>query len=79
MLFRSVEPDRERARRDGLLHVAEDDALLRGRQLAHEGVKAVLNKKANKPIERRLDTGVELVKKDNIDTPKIQNLIKERK
>lgn len=48
-------------------------------KMGYEGVKAVLNKKANKPIERRMDTGVELVKKDNLDTPKIQNLIKERK
>lgn len=48
-------------------------------KMGYEGVKAVLNQKAGKPIERRMDTGVELVKKDNIDTPKIQNLIKERK
>ncbi|MFN7927021.1 MAG: substrate-binding domain-containing protein [Blastocatellia bacterium] len=48
-------------------------------KMGYEGVRAVLNKKAGKPIERRLDTGVELVKKDNIDTPKIQNLVKERK
>jgi ribose transport system substrate-binding protein len=48
-------------------------------KMGYEGVKAALNKKANKPVERRLDTGVELVKKDNLDTPKIQNLIKERK
>lgn len=48
-------------------------------KMGYEGVKAVLNKKAGKPVERRLDTGVELVKKDNLDTPKIQNLIKERK
>ncbi|HEX4946971.1 MAG TPA: substrate-binding domain-containing protein [Blastocatellia bacterium] len=48
-------------------------------KMGYEGVKAVLNHKAGKPVERRLDTGVELVKKDNLDTPKIQNLLKERK
>ena len=48
-------------------------------KMGYEGVKAVLNKKANKPVERRLDTGVELVTKDNLETAKIQNLIKERK
>jgi ribose transport system substrate-binding protein len=48
-------------------------------KMGYEGVKAALNQKAGKPVERRLDTGVELVKKDNLDMPKIQNLIKERK
>ena len=48
-------------------------------KMGYEGVKAALNQKAGKPVERRLDTGVELVKKDNIDTPKMQNLIKDRK
>lgn len=48
-------------------------------KMGYEGVKAALNQKANKPVERRLDTGVELVTKENIDTAKIQNLIKERK
>jgi ribose transport system substrate-binding protein len=48
-------------------------------KMGYEGVKAVLNQKAGKPVERRLDTGVQLVTKANLDTAQIQNLIKERK
>ena len=48
-------------------------------KMGYEGVRAVLNQKAGKPVERRMDTGVELVTKDNLDTAQIQNLIKERK
>jgi ribose transport system substrate-binding protein len=48
-------------------------------KMGYEGVKAVLNQTAGKPVERRLDTGVQLVTKANLDTAQIQNLIKERK
>lgn len=48
-------------------------------KMGYEGVKAVLQQKAGKPVERRIDTGVELVKQDNLETPKIQNLLKEHK
>ena len=45
-------------------------------KMGFEGVRSILDKKANKPVERRQDTGVELVTRENIDTPKIQKLIK---
>jgi ribose transport system substrate-binding protein len=48
-------------------------------KMGYEGVKAVLNQKAGKPVERRMDTGVELVTQANLDTAQIQNLLKERK
>ena len=45
-------------------------------KMGFEGVRAILNKKANKPVERRQDTGVVLVTKENMGTPEIQKLIK---
>ena len=45
-------------------------------KMGYEGVKAVLNHKNGKPVERRLDTGVELLTKENMDTPKMQKLAK---
>ena len=45
-------------------------------KMGFEGVRSILDKKANKPIERRQDTGVELVTRENMETPKIQKLIK---
>jgi ribose transport system substrate-binding protein len=45
-------------------------------KMGFEGVRSLLDKKANKPVERRQDTGVELVTRENMETPKIQKLIK---
>ena len=45
-------------------------------KMGYEGVKAVLNHKNGKPVERRIDTGVELLTKENMDTPKMQKLAK---
>ncbi len=45
-------------------------------KMGFEGVRAILDKKANKPVERRQDTGVVLVTKENMGTPEIQKLIK---
>ena len=45
-------------------------------KMGYEGVKAILNHKNGKPVERRLDTGVELLTKENMDTPKMQKLAK---
>ncbi len=45
-------------------------------KMGYEGVKAVINHKNGKPVERRIDTGVELLTKENMDTPKMQKLAK---
>jgi len=45
-------------------------------KMGYEGVKTVVDKINGKQPERRIDTGVELLTKDNVDTPKIQQLIK---
>ncbi|MGH6629560.1 MAG: ABC transporter substrate-binding protein, partial [Burkholderiales bacterium] len=46
------------------------------RKMGYEGVKTVVDKLANKPVERRIDTGVKLLTKDNVATPEMQELIK---
>jgi ribose transport system substrate-binding protein len=45
-------------------------------KMGYEGVKTIVDKIGGKQPERRIDTGVELLTKDNVDTPKIQELIK---
>ncbi len=45
-------------------------------KMGYEGVKTIVDKIGGKQPERRIDTGVELLTKENVDTPKIQNLIK---
>ncbi|HMB28712.1 MAG TPA: substrate-binding domain-containing protein, partial [Blastocatellia bacterium] len=45
-------------------------------KMGYEGVKTVVDKLDGKQPERRIDTGVELLTKENVDTPKIQKLIK---
>jgi ribose transport system substrate-binding protein len=45
-------------------------------KMGYEGVKTVVDKLSGKQPERRIDTGVELLNKENVDTPKIQQLIK---
>lgn len=45
-------------------------------KMGYEGVKAIINHKNGKPVERRIDTGVELLTKENMDTPKMQKLAK---
>ena len=44
--------------------------------MGYEGVKTIVDKIGGKQPERRIDTGVELLTKENVDTPKIQELIK---
>jgi ribose transport system substrate-binding protein len=46
------------------------------RKMGYEGVKTVVDKLAGKPVERRIDTGVKLLTKDNVATPEMQELIK---
>jgi ribose transport system substrate-binding protein len=45
-------------------------------KMGYEGVKTVVDKIGGKQPERRIDTGVKLLTKDNVDTPEIQELIK---
>lgn len=45
-------------------------------KMGYEGVKTIMDKLAGKTPERRIDTGVKLVTKENVDTPEMQRLIK---
>ncbi len=45
-------------------------------KMGYEGVKTIVDKANGKQPERRIDTGVALLTKDNVDTPEIQQLIK---
>src|SRR5262249_15861243 len=38
-------------------------------KMGYEGVKTLLDKLAGKPVEKRIDTGVKLLTKENMDTP----------
>ncbi|MEP7336203.1 MAG: substrate-binding domain-containing protein [Acidobacteriota bacterium] len=44
-------------------------------KMGYEGVKTVVDKLAGKTPERRIDTGVKLLTKENLDTPEMQKLI----
>jgi ribose transport system substrate-binding protein len=44
-------------------------------KMGYEGVQTVVDKLAGKTPERRIDTGVQLLTKDNLDTPEMQKLI----
>ncbi len=45
-------------------------------KMGYEGVKTIVDKLAGKTPERRIDTGVKLLTKDNVNTPEIQELLK---
>jgi ribose transport system substrate-binding protein len=45
-------------------------------KMGYEGVKAIVNKLQGKEVPKRIDTGVKLITKENIDTPEIQALLK---
>lgn len=45
-------------------------------KMGYEGVKTIVDKLAGKTPERRIDTGVKLITKENMDTPEMQRLIK---
>lgn len=45
-------------------------------KMGYEGVKTIVDKIGGNQPERRIDTGVELLTKENVDTPQIQKLIK---
>ena len=43
-------------------------------KMGYEGVKTIVDKLAGKTPERRIDTGVELLTKENMDSPKMKEL-----
>jgi ribose transport system substrate-binding protein len=45
-------------------------------KMGYEGVRTIVDKIGGKQPERRIDTGVELLTKENVDTPEIQKLVK---
>lgn len=46
------------------------------RKMGYQGVKTIVEKLAGKTPERRIDTGVKLLTRENLDTPEIQQLLK---
>jgi ABC-type sugar transport system substrate-binding protein len=44
--------------------------------MGYEGVKTIVDKLAGKSPARRIDTGVKLLTKENLNTPEMQDLIK---
>ncbi|NOY58723.1 MAG: ABC transporter substrate-binding protein [Calditrichaeota bacterium] len=44
-------------------------------KMGYEGVKAAMNALAGKPVEKRIDTGVAVVTKENLNTPEIEKLL----
>ncbi|MFN8002534.1 MAG: substrate-binding domain-containing protein [Acidobacteriota bacterium] len=45
-------------------------------KMGYEGVKTIVDKLNGKTPEKRIDTGVKLLTKDNLDTPEMQQLLK---
>jgi ribose transport system substrate-binding protein len=45
-------------------------------RMGYEGVKTIVDKIAGKTPEKRIDTGVKLLTKDNMETPEMQQLLK---
>ena len=45
-------------------------------KMGYEGVKAIVDKLNGQAPQRRMDTGVKLLTKENLDTPEMQQLIK---
>jgi ribose transport system substrate-binding protein len=68
--------DAEKALLDGL-RAGEIDALIvqNPYKMGYEGVKAVVMAIQGKPVEKQIDTGVEVVTKDSLDDPKIKALL----
>ena len=52
-------------------HVAQNPYMM-----GNEGVKAVIARIDGQEVPRRIDTGVKLVTKGNLETPEIQALLK---
>lgn len=66
-------PDLVRGVKEGLI----DSLVIQNPyKMGYESVKTVVDKLNGKTPEKRIDTGVKLMTKDNVDTPEIQQLIK---
>ncbi|MFN7944089.1 MAG: substrate-binding domain-containing protein [Blastocatellia bacterium] len=46
-------------------------------KMGYEGVKTIVDTLSKKPVVKRIDTGVKLLTKENLDTPEIQALTRE--
>lgn len=69
--------DTERALIDGLEEGIIDSLVAQNPyKMGYEGVKAVIAQLDGKKVEKRIDTGVALITKENLHTPKIQALLK---
>ena len=69
--------DTEKALIDGLKEGIIDSLVAQNPyKMGYEGVKAVIDKLDGKEVSRRIDTGVELVTKENLETPEIQALLR---
>jgi ribose transport system substrate-binding protein len=43
--------------------------------MGYLGVKAMVERLQGKPVEKRIDTGVHVVTKENMDTPEMKDLV----
>jgi ribose transport system substrate-binding protein len=69
--------DTEKALIDGLKEGVIDSLVAQNPyKMGYEGVKAVLARLEGPEVPRRIDTGVNLVTKDNMETPEIQALLR---
>ncbi len=68
--------DAEKALIDGL-KAGQIDALVvqNPYKMGYEGVKAVVMAIQGKPVEKKIDTGVAVVTKDDLDKPDIKALL----
>ena len=69
--------DAEKALINGL-QAGQIDALVvqNPYKMGYEGVKAVVSKIKGLPVEKKIDTGVEVITKDSLNDPKIKEMLK---
>jgi ribose transport system substrate-binding protein len=69
--------DAEKALINGL-QAGQIDALVvqNPYKMGYEGVKAVVSKIKGQPVEKKIDTGVEVITKDSLSDPKIKDMLK---
>jgi len=69
--------DTEKALMDGLKEGVIDSLVAQNPyKMGYEGVKAVIARLDGQEVPRRINTGVALVTKENLETPEIQALLK---
>jgi len=44
-------------------------------KMGYEGVKAAISAIKKEPVEKRIDTGVAVVTKDNMNTPEMEKIL----